>query len=851
MQYERSTASPSPFTPLAQMDARRGRNEWQQLLEMLPGGLASKLGNVSDDIVKGIRAEVTDAVSVFRREAGAITVSSDRPVTSQLQRVEEKLQRVEKLVVNMPPALDFNTVQKEIREVETSCLNALKTVSERIEASAQDSNRLSSRMRELDSTFSDSLKRVEEKLQSEHSEFKRLEGKWSDELSKVQQSTQTAVDVANHLRSMLEQEEARILELDKSCAQGGVQLSKALDQLKDTTSRINDRMTSSNADTSQVLQRLEASAAAAANSEELRSLRSVTEVISKEMQKLQRQDDRHYAELGLSLESSLSGQQARLEELHDSLKMNLEPVLSQMQASRTQQTSEFHKVLGEISRMQQAMHIEYVRVPGLQNQPAAVRVREFFTQTYTKEKVDVYAQTSPVTLDGDEEKKKKKPRTTSTPSLKKAKPAFAGADKLKQAAKEKSMRPPYNVFDKYHDTGCVQYIAKSSVFEQMSLAMVVLNALWIGIDTDYNKTAMLIDSEPVFIIAENIFCAYFTFELVIRFGAFRQKQDAVRDGWFVFDLFLVALMIVETWIIPAVLLISQTSTAGGAANLTILRVVKMVKLVRLSRMARLLRFVPEMAIIVKGLRFASRSVGVFFLLWGMIVYIFAVLFRQLTDGSENQFSETVPLAMNKLLLNGVFPDNAALVSDVTNIDPWLWPLIIFFVTLVSMTLMYMLVGVLVDVVSVIAATEKEAMSVLQVASQMRSELRKAGYKEDSFFSQSDFQNLMLEPGVLRAVQSCGGDIVVLADMIDVIFEHFATDGQMRFADLVEAILSMRGSNPATVKDCQEQIRITKALLKDACEEIVGQIRSELGHSYVVFHLCVCAVFEALGLVEGK
>lgn len=31
-------------------------------------------------------------------QAGAITVSSDRPVTSQLQRVEEKLQRVEKLV---------------------------------------------------------------------------------------------------------------------------------------------------------------------------------------------------------------------------------------------------------------------------------------------------------------------------------------------------------------------------------------------------------------------------------------------------------------------------------------------------------------------------------------------------------------------------------------------------------------------------------------------------------------------------------------------------------------------------------------------------------------------------------
>ena len=52
-----------------------------------------------------------------------------------------------------------------------------------------------------------------------------------------------------------------------------------------------------------------------------------------------------------------------------------EPVLSQMQASRTQQTSEFHKVLGEISRMQQAMRAS-ARACGLKTSP-----REAFWKT--------------------------------------------------------------------------------------------------------------------------------------------------------------------------------------------------------------------------------------------------------------------------------------------------------------------------------------------------------------------------------------------------------------------------------------------------------------------------------------
>ncbi|CAE8644463.1 unnamed protein product, partial [Polarella glacialis] len=65
--------------------------------------------------------------------------------------------------------------------------------------------------------------------------------------------------------------------------------------------------------------------------------------------------------------------------------------------------------------------------------------------------------------------------------------AFAGADKLKQQAKEASMRPAYNVFDYYYETGCFQHIAKSMIFDSLTLLVVCLNAIWIAIDTDMNK----------------------------------------------------------------------------------------------------------------------------------------------------------------------------------------------------------------------------------------------------------------------------------------------------------------------------------------------------------------------------
>merc|ERR1719399_348926 len=45
----------------------------------------------------------------------------------------------------------------------------------------------------------------------------------------------------------------------------------------------------------------------------------------------------------------------------------------------------------------------------------------------------------------------------------------------------------YNVEDYYHETGVIQAIARSDAFNQVTLSVIAVNAVWIGIDSDHNN----------------------------------------------------------------------------------------------------------------------------------------------------------------------------------------------------------------------------------------------------------------------------------------------------------------------------------------------------------------------------
>merc|ERR1719329_1965264 len=52
--------------------------------------------------------------------------------------------------------------------------------------------------------------------------------------------------------------------------------------------------------------------------------------------------------------------------------------------------------------------------------------------------------------------------------------------------KQNLSQATYSVYDLYYDNGLAQKIARSSLFEHITLAVISLNAVYLGIDADYN-----------------------------------------------------------------------------------------------------------------------------------------------------------------------------------------------------------------------------------------------------------------------------------------------------------------------------------------------------------------------------
>jgi len=596
------------------------------------------------------------------------------------------------------------------------------------------------------------------------------------------------------------------------------------------------------------------------------SLHAAAAQITKDCQRLQAQEV-HIREV---MEDQLVSQFGEVKE--ELRQLDFQEMQDELHTNKNMLESHHRNLLAEISRIQQALQLDFVQVlsdrmdraisDAMPNKTTTLslatedateigpledgrrqavvsavgasplnfqsrrnkRFREFFCQTDALPREERWVQTDPVTFYEEAKEKKKKKHTEPKPA--EAPSNVAGADKLKQKAREASMRPPYSVTDFYWETGYTQKIARSALFENFTLFVVFLNALWIAIDTDNNDAAIIVDAQPIFQIVEHLFCTYFFCELIIRFGAFQKKLSCLRDFWFLFDLALVTMMVVETWVMSIVFATTGWVMEG---NLDVLKTIRLVKLLRLSRLAKLLQAIPELVIIMKGIKFASRSVSVFFGLWFVIIYVFAIMFKQLTDGYSvgDHYFSSVPAAMNSLMLQGIFPENSAMVNE--SFEVWyLWPLLILFLSLVSVTIMYMLVGVLVEVVGVISSVEKESLCVSWVASELREEFEKGGYTLDAPITKQEFERLMVDPKIAKIVDTVGVDVLILCDMLDLLYEDLEKKGEvgLSFNALVDVILSVRGSNPATVKDCKEQLRIIKLIINDAMALVMKTVNRE-------------------------
>eukprot|EP00927_Polykrikos_kofoidii_P031277 TRINITY_DN26923_c0_g1_i1.p1 TRINITY_DN26923_c0_g1~~TRINITY_DN26923_c0_g1_i1.p1 ORF type:complete len:611 (+),score=122.11 TRINITY_DN26923_c0_g1_i1:249-2081(+) len=423
---------------------------------------------------------------------------------------------------------------------------------------------------------------------------------------------------------------------------------------------------------------------------------------------------------------------------------------------------------------------------------------------------------------------------------------FADADALRAGMHENIDKKDYDVMDFYYEEGCMQKIARSSVFSNMTLMTITVNALWIGFDAECNDSRvndLPIAGCPVqpsddqfWRTGENMFCLFFTWELLIRLGAFKRKWWALRDHWFKFDSILVTFMVVETWILP---LVHGSGDALGDVSL-----LSMLKLLRLTRMVRLMRSVPELVTLMKGMAIAARSVGYTLLLLLIFMYIFSIVFiQQLEDTNVARLKvdfKDIFNTMWTLLLAGCLLDDITSVANPLLEDGFFMAAVfVCFVLVASLMVLNMLIGVLCAVVTAVAAAEKEKVLVTYVKSKLMNTLMQLDEDGNGTISKAEFDELTHFPEAISAFQDLGVDLPNLISLADHLFDadenedrphrlktrcHESAgdvvDGDPRksgrdstadgppevalsFADFLEMVIRLRAENTPSVADIVE------------------------------------------------
>jgi len=377
---------------------------------------------------------------------------------------------------------------------------------------------------------------------------------------------------------------------------------------------------------------------------------------------------------------------------------------------------------------------------------------------------------------------------------------FSNTDAIKEKVRNSKLKPnAYHVHNAYYTTGFFQWLAKHPLFENVTLSIIVINALWISFDTDGNTAETIIQAETVYVFADVMFFVYFSIELFVRFMAFKRKQSCLKDGWFMFDTTLVSLYAFDPFTIG---LLAALQGGGGLSLPT--AVLRLFRLARLSRLVRMLRSLPELMIMIKGMLSAAASVGYTLGLLLLITYVFSIALRNLVPPDseiETVYFSSVPEAMHSLIIFGTFLDNLSdFILALKDQSPPCFCLTWLYISLASLTVMNMLIGVLCEVISAVAAGEKEGMMVDRINEMFGKIVQELDKNNDGTLSWDEFQKILEFPEALKALESVNIDPESMVDMAEDFFFEDSEPVAVTFDEFMKMVLDLRGGQQATVQD---------------------------------------------------
>jgi len=128
------------------------------------------------------------------------------------------------------------------------------------------------------------------------------------------------------------------------------------------------------------------------------------------------------------------------------------------------------------------------------------------------------------------------------------------------------------------------------------------------------------------------------------------------------------------------------------------------------------------------------------------------------------------------------------------------PCAMIFISLATLCVMNMLIGVLCDVISEIARTEKEVNMFLDIREKMEGVILEFNSNIDALITFAEFQTIMSTPSVHKMLKEIGVEPNGFVDFGAVYFQE--DDGKevtMKFDELMNMVMDLREDKQATVK----------------------------------------------------
>ena len=217
-----------------------------------------------------------------------------------------------------------------------------------------------------------------------------------------------------------------------------------------------------------------------------------------------------------------------------------------------------------------------------------------------------------------------------------------------------------------------QRISNSSWFNHLITAVIIINAVIIGLDTSADLRAQF---GQHFEWANQVFLAIFILEALIKIVAHAPAMHRYfTDGWNVFDF--------------AIIVISLIPATGQLAMLA--------RLARLLRVLRLISTLPELRLIVATLVRSIPSMANVLALMSIIFYVYAVAGFHLFHEIDPTHWRTLGISLLSLFRIVTLEDWTDIMYAAMEVAPWAWMYFVSFVVLGTFVVINLFIAVVIN-----------------------------------------------------------------------------------------------------------------------------------------------------------